>query len=201
MRWLLAPLGVMLWIGACAESSKPAATPAAESEPPAETTTEPAGFQAVTAVYRCTSADGEVRLVTRTREHGLHVFLPPDATGGYLDCEHDRRASIWEHAKLNGVDFRAVGNEPGWVLEIREGERLDLSYDYGQRRLSVPVTDTSADADKRITTLSGSADGRAMTVRLSGGGCSDTMSDETYPTRVEVEFDDRVLSGCGRPLH
>ena len=190
MRWLLAPASTMLWIAACAESS-----------PPEPLAAGGAGFQPDTAVYRCQSSAGEITLVTRTRENGLHVFLPPAVAGGYLDCEHDRRASIWEHAKLNGVDFRAVGNEPGWVLEIREGVRLDLSYDYGQSSLSVPITESRSDAETRTTTYTGSAGGRTLIVTLSGRGCSDTMSDETFPTRVEVAFDERKLSGCGRPLH
>ena len=191
MRWLLATAAMMLWMSACADG--PAPTPKPQPAEPA--------FEPVTAVYRCRSAGGDVVLVTRTREQGLHVFLPPDLAGGHLDCEHDRRASIWEHAKLNGVSFRAVGNEPGWVLEIREGDRLDLSYDYGQNQLSVPVSHRESDAAAGTTTYSGSADGLTIRVRLSGEGCSDTMSDETFPTRVEVEFDARKLTGCGRPLH
>ncbi len=95
-----------------------ASAPAVEIEPIAKSD----DFQPETAVYRCTASDGEVTLVTRTRPDGLHVFLPPSLTEPYLDCTYDRRASIWEHAKLSGVDFRAVGNEPGWVLEVREGD-------------------------------------------------------------------------------
>ena len=192
MRWLLAPLGLLLSVSACAESTTSETTP---------TTAADTAFEPVTAVYRCRSDAQEVVLVTRTREHGMHVFLPPGVEGGYLDCEHDRRASIWEHAKLNGVNFRAVGNEPGWVLEVRHGDRLDLSYDYGQGQLSVPISETHSDASARTTTYAGASDGRTMSVRLTGEGCSDTMSDETFPTRVEVEFDGRKLAGCGRPLH
>ena len=47
-------------------------------------------------------------------------------------CTEDRYESIWEDAKLSGVDFRAVGNEPGWVLEIRDSESIRFEYDYGQ---------------------------------------------------------------------
>ena len=194
MSWRFLLWCMVFWLSACAEEG-------ASSEPTLPTPAADPAFEAVTAVYRCQSADGEIVIVTRTRPNGMHIFLPPETGGGYLDCEHDRRASIWEHAKLNGVNFRAVGNEPGWVLEIREGDRLDLSYDYGQASLSVPITETRSDADSRTTTFSGSSGGRSMVVRLTGEGCSDTMSDETFPTRVQIEFDDRKLSGCGRPLH
>jgi uncharacterized membrane protein len=193
MSWRLMPWCLILWTSACAES--------ASTEPTLPTPSADSEFEAVTAVYRCQSPDGEIVIVTRTRPNGMHVFLPPQVDSGHLDCEHDRRASIWEHAKLNGVSFRGLGNEPGWVLEIREGDRLDLSYDYGQASLSVPITETRSDVDSRTTTFSGSIDDRTLVVTLSGEACSDTMSDETFPTRVQVEFDDRTLSGCGRPLH
>ncbi len=197
MRRLLAAGLALLSIAACADGAE-------EKPPPASapsTTPQNPEFQADTAVYRCSTADGEILLVTRTRPNGLHVFLPPELEGGYLDCEHDRRASIWEHAKLNGVSFRAVGNEPGWVLEVRQGERLDLSYDYGQSTLRLPIVETDSDPEARTTIIVGAEDDRRLVVTLTGGGCSDTMSDETFPTRVELAFGERKLSGCGRPLH
>lgn len=46
-------------------------------------------------------------------------------TGGPLrSCRNDPRRAVWERAKLDGVDFRAVGNEPGWSLEMLEGSRM-----------------------------------------------------------------------------
>lgn len=154
-----------------------------------------------TAVYRCQSEEGEVRLVTQTRPGGLHVFLPPGLTEPYLNCSYDRGESIWEHAKLSGVDFRAQGNEPGWVLEIREGVRLDLSYDYGQGKLSVPIDQKRSDQEGRTTVFSGSSRGETLRVTLIGETCRDTMADNVFPTQVEVEFSGRQLKGCGRPLH
>ena len=116
-------------------------------------------------------------------------------------CTYDRRASIWEHAKLNGVDFRALGNEPGWVLEIRFRDRLDLSYDYGTQSLSLPIVATRSDSTSRQTWLTGRDGEVEMQVTLEGAACHDTMSDEVFPTRVRIEVADRVFSGCGRALH
>ena len=168
---------------------------------PAAAVEQPSGFEPTTAVYRCTTGTGEATLVTRTRPNGIHVFLPPDLDEVYLNCEHDRRASIWEHAKLSGVDFRAVGNEPGWVLEIREGSRLELSYDYGQATIDAAIRDTHSDSARRSTRYTGVQGDRRIEVLLVGERCADTMVDEVYPTRVEITFDDRRLTGCGRPLH
>ena len=118
-------------------------------------------------------------------------------------CRHDRRASIWEHAKLSGVDFRGVGNEPGWTLEIRESDRIDFVWDYGSRRLSVPITQR-LDGDRETVFLAGTeaAGGPPrLQVTLSPGPCPDTMSDETFSTRVSVLLDERAYRGCGEPLH
>jgi len=198
MRPLLPLLLLSVWAGGCVADAGvdvPAETSASDSAPVLSS------HEAVTAVYRCDTRQGEIRLVTRTRENGIHVFLPPDLDEVYLDCEHDRRASIWEHAKLSGVDFRATGNEPGWVLEIRDGDRLDLSYDYGQSHLSATISRTEPDPASRSTRFTGTAGERRIQVLLTAGTCRDTMADEIFPTRVEVRFDDRQLKGCGRPLH
>lgn len=119
----------------------------------------------------------------------------------FPDCAYDHHASVWEHAKLNGVDFRAVGNEPGWVLEVREQVRLELSYDYGAGELSLPIVATDTDPEARTTVFVGRHERRELRVTLTGETCRDTMSDEVFPTRVVVAFADRVLTGCGRPLH
>ncbi len=116
-------------------------------------------------------------------------------------CRYDHGASIWEHAKLNGVDFRAVGNEPGWVLEIREQDRLDLNYDYGAASLSLPIVETRPEPERRRTVYVGRKGAQTLRVVLTGEVCNDTMSDEVYAVRVVVAFDDRRLSGCGRALH
>jgi uncharacterized membrane protein len=114
-------------------------------------------------------------------------------------CERDSRQSIWEHAKLDGIDFRAVGNEPGWVLEIHDKTRLEFLYDYGQAR--IVVTSSVLTQDGRTSHFTGSGDGRQVGVTLVRETCNDTMSDELFETRVTVSLDDREFHGCGRPLH
>ncbi len=54
-------------------------------------------------------------------------------------CRNDRRRAVWEKAKLAGADFRAVGNEPGWHLEILVGGRIVLVADYGATRIERPL--------------------------------------------------------------
>jgi putative lipoprotein len=138
--------------------------------------------------------NGKVRVIAGEADVTLRIVGGRTAT-----CRYDRRASIWEHAKLNGADFRAVGNEPGWVLEIREQTRLEFHYDYGTSHLVVPIVETTT--SERQTRFTGRLGEAELVVTLVGEPCSDTMSDEVFPTRVDIGLGDRVFNGCGRPLH
>jgi len=131
-------------------------------------------------------------------ERSADLVLPE---ARYPDCSFDPRASMWEHAKLGGADFRGLGNEPGWALEVRAQSTLWFQYDYGASELSVPIVDTESDPASRSTTYVGRSGSTELTVTLTAENCADTMADETYPTRVEVKLDSRVFRGCGRPLH
>lgn len=119
----------------------------------------------------------------------------------YQDCSFDPRASMWEHAKLGGADFRGLGNEPGWALEVRGQSVLWFNYDYGASELAVPIVETHSDPETRSTTFVGRSDSAELVVTLTAETCADTMADETYPTRVSVTLGERTFLGCGRPLH
>jgi putative lipoprotein len=121
-------------------------------------------------------------------------------SGASRPCRADRRASIWEDAKLRGVDFRAVGNEPGWHLEIGP-EAILLVTDYGAETLRFPRPQPESDAESRRTLYACAAEGRELRVQLEGRPCRDTMSDEAFETSVEVQLAGRRLKGCGRALH
>ncbi len=117
------------------------------------------------------------------------------------ECRNDPQRAVWEHAKLNGADFRAVGNEPGWNLEILEQSRIVLVSDYGAVRHEFPLPEPSADQDARTTRYRTRAEGHDLILVLRGEPCQDTMSGESFDTTVLVTLDGRELVGCGRPLH
>ena len=70
----------------------------------------------------------------------------------HKDCKNNLRKAIWEHAKLNGVDFRAVGNEPGWVLEISNKTEILFTTDYGQSHYNFASTEVTS-AAQGLTTI------------------------------------------------
>jgi membrane-bound inhibitor of C-type lysozyme len=176
--------------------------------------------QGITAVA---SFDAGGALVLFLPEQTLHLRRVPSASGAkYANegvvfwtkggearlergdaarpCRENRVASIWEDAKLRGVDFRAVGNEPGWVLEIGPQE-IVFEYDYGESRATFPLVAPRVDPDARRSVYTLLPDGSAH-VAIEGRRCLDSMADEpAYEATVEVVLGTRRFRGCGRALH
>ena len=120
----------------------------------------------------------------------------------YAGCKNNRARAIWEHAKLNGVDFRAVGNEPGWYMEISNRKEILLVTDYGQQTRRLTAKSIQSSPETRTTVYHAANDETVVEVVLEGKPCSDTMSGEAFPTTVSVNVEgDRFYSGCGKPLH
>lgn len=118
----------------------------------------------------------------------------------HLTCANNRRRAVWEHAKLNGADFRAVGNEPGWLLEIYP-RRMVLVTDYGETRYEFETPEPVENRAEARTTFEAADRGLRVIVVLELGECRDTMSGEVFETTVTVRLDDTTYRGCGRPLH
>lgn len=101
-----------------------------------------------------------------------------------------------------GVDYRAIGQEPGWFLEIFNNDRFELHFDYGGQvaRLSWSAP-RDTNGGQRYTVESDTA---RLEVRVDVAPCFDAMSGQPYPDTVTVLYRDatleRELQGCGRPL-
>lgn len=132
--------------------------------------------------------------------HGQEAMLTVDGTT-YKACQRDAYASIWEHAKLDGVDFRATGNEPGWVLEIRNRNSLVLDYDYGESRIETVLSGPVEDHAQQRTNYSADVNGQPLTIEISATECTDSMSGFEFESTVTVNIGGRTLQGCGRALH
>jgi len=119
----------------------------------------------------------------------------------YQHCKNNPAKAIWEHAKLNGVDFRAVGNEPGWHLEIMNQNRIVLTTDYGQShyifKAPDPVINKPAGSAKYIL----QNNQHHAIVVLTRERCQDSMSGESFETTVTVVLDGIRFRGCGKALH
>lgn len=136
-------------------------------------------------------ADAEVGLLLTGETASLDL-------GGkrYVDCRLDRERGPWEEARRRGVDFRAVGQEPGWVLEIQQDGNLLLIADYGASRLLARTPEPELIGEIERYTV----EQKALVVEIRTEHCLDTMSGASYTHRVLVQAAGRTYRGCGLSL-
>lgn len=112
------------------------------------------------------------------------------------DCTITTHASPWGKARERGVAFRAVGNEPGWWVEVDHGDSpaLRALLDYGERNIVVTQT-------QGISSTPGfggrTADGTDAVLRIRREPCSDDMSGEALEAHAELTVGDKTYEGCG----
>ena len=114
----------------------------------------------------------------------------------YVDCQLNRSRGPWEEARRRGVNFRAVGQEPGWFLEIQHERNLLLVADYGSRRLLAAAPEPVFEDDiERYQVPS-----EDLEIEIRQTHCADSMSGESFTHEVKVTLSDRVYTGCGLSL-
>jgi acid phosphatase (class A) len=119
----------------------------------------------------------------------------------HTDCTNNRAKAVWEDARLRGADFRAVGNEPGWYLELTNDERILFVGNYGSTKYLFDTPEPSVDPQGPETVYKVQKSGHELRVVLKGRPCVDSMSGEPYETTVTVMLDGKKYQGCGKPLH
>jgi len=117
------------------------------------------------------------------------------------NCKNNPRAAVWEHAKLRGVSYRAIGQEPPWVLEIDREKGFLLVTDYGQNRQQFPYSEALSDAAQRTGRYTSGVNGERIEITITGEPCRDSMSGEAFSSQVEISWREQTLRGCGRALH
>jgi putative lipoprotein len=104
----------------------------------------------------------------------------------------------WVEASGRGIDFRAVGQEPGWYLEIDNEHVMHLVYDYAERTATTPVPAPVVSSEG--VSYTAVTDAHRLAVVIEPRPCSDAMSGQPFPSTVTVTIDGRTLRGCGRSL-
>ncbi|RLA34094.1 MAG: hypothetical protein DRR11_03765 [Gammaproteobacteria bacterium] len=107
--------------------------------------------------------------------------------------------NVWHKAKLRGVAFRAIGQEPGWLLEITDGTEIMLSTDYGQNVNSYAYVDPVIYQEQRRTLYI--ITDEEIEIEILGQPCQDVMSGEEFAVSVTIRISDKELKGCGRALY
>lgn len=125
---------------------------------------------------------------------------PPAAEAPQITAaEALARMPSWDGARAAGVDFRGVGQEPGWIVDVYTQERIRLTWDYGESTADFPLPAPSY-PQEGATRYESAMNGRTLAVTIRRAPCQDAMSGEAYPSTVEVVIDGRTLSGCGRSV-
>jgi heat shock protein HslJ len=105
-----------------------------------------------------------------------------------------------QDARTRGVDFRAVGQEPGWVVELKEGDQITAVLDYGATPLVLPTPSPDAAKDGTVT-YDTSTDTDHLVLNIKSKICLDAMSGEPHPSTVQLVVNDKSYQGCGDWLH
>lgn len=124
---------------------------------------------------------------------------PPATTAEAAQADNLAAMPPWGEARAGGVDFRGVGQEPGWMIDIYTQDRIVLLLDYGETLAAFPLTAPTYPAEG-ATRYDTQADGKTLSVTIRRAPCQDSMSGESFPATVEVNIDGRSLNGCGRSV-
>ncbi|MEZ0470287.1 MliC family protein [Luteimonas salinilitoris] len=111
-------------------------------------------------------------------------------------CMPTTQVSPWDAAAARGVRFRAIGQEPGWLLEVGGGDRptLTAQLDYGERFIEVENAEPRADDDGFEGTAT---DGTVVRLDIEREACADPMSGEPFEASVRLQVGKRTYAGCG----
>ncbi len=114
-------------------------------------------------------------------------------------CEGAEASSPEEAARLLGFDFRGVGQEPGWLVDVDLDRQVRWIGSYGEVRFATPPPDTVEVSEDsviwRVVT-----DEHELTVEVRSRPCRDAMSGRPFSHSVRVRVDGEELTGCGRWL-
>ena len=97
--------------------------------------------------------------------------------------------------KLSSVSYRAVGQEPGWLLEIIHGKYFYISSNYGELVKTYPYVEPTIDFEKGTKIYQVD---KGIVIKLTDKTCTDSMSGDVYSTSVSMKFNSRHLKGCAK---
>ncbi|GGO86785.1 hypothetical protein GCM10011348_38480 [Marinobacterium nitratireducens] len=104
----------------------------------------------------------------------------------------------WAAATMRGVDFRGVGNEPGWSIEIDDGNSIQLVTGYGERTINTPAPAPRFEAG--IVHYDVRTGAHEFKIEIEPVACRDSMSGEAFEAKVRVSLGGSRYQGCGRYL-
>lgn len=133
--------------------------------------------------------------VTRVERRADGTLAMTADNAAQLLFRRQESASL-QDARARGVDFRGIGQEPGWVAEVTEGGKITAVLDYGAKTLELPAP-RPATADDGAVVYDASTDTDHLILHIRQKICIDAMSGESHPSTVELVVNDKPYRGCG----
>ena len=96
--------------------------------------------------------------------------------------------------------FRAIGQEPGWELRIREGGEIRFIYDYGNDTVTTPVPPRQRSPESGGLLYNVKTESSHLQVVIDPSPCTDAMSGQPFETTVTVILNGNAFRGCGGPM-
>lgn len=112
----------------------------------------------------------------------------------------DESLNPWEKARRQGMDFRAVGNEPGWMVEIWDNDVMVFTGDYGELEITAPVGEVERNPQTGNLTYLAETEVLNLIVTIEKTPYTDTMSGEVFPRTVTVNINGQEYQGGGQEL-
>lgn len=100
---------------------------------------------------------------------------------------------------MRGVNFRAIGQEPAWLIEIVTEKHIYLSTDYGQHEKTYQYVKPTIDTNNRQSTYHYNVSDEFIMI-IKEQPCRDIMSGIEFETQVNITLNNRTLKGCGKIL-
>jgi membrane-bound inhibitor of C-type lysozyme len=116
-----------------------------------------------------------------------------------VQCKERRADSLREDARARGVVYRALGNEPGWILEIGPASKLSWTTNYGQDRYEFEQALATATPDG-TNVYTAQQDAVSLKATIKAERCVDD-GDVEYDHVVTVESGGETYHGCGMRLN
>lgn len=98
--------------------------------------------------------------------------------------------------------FRATGNEPGWLLEIKGDEQIRYVGNYGQDSVIFPYTSPVVQGDTVLTfstAVKTDSSQHVLIAHFEKTPCTDD-GDQAHGYKVRLQVNDKALQGCGDKL-
>ena len=134
----------------------------------------------------------------------LEVFCGREhwaAMGGrMIQIDKERVLAFW-----NGVffelardhDFRALGQEPFWRLELQKGKELRFTYDLGKREAATHAPVPEKFPANGTSVYHSVTEANDLRVVIESTRCTDVMSGRPLEKTVTVTLNGQTYHGCG----